>query len=44
MVQTVVLTDGPVRQVVEVEIRTERRATTVMTTGCATPDQPRART
>ena len=38
------VTDGPVRQTVEVEIRTERRATTVMTTGCVTPGQPRART
>ena len=38
------VTDGPVRQTVEVEIRTERRATTVMTSGCVTPGQPRART
>jgi flagellar basal body-associated protein FliL len=38
------VTDGPVRQTVGVEIRTERRATTVMTNGCATPGQPRART
>ena len=41
---TVPVTDGPVRQVVEVELRTERRATTVMTNGCTTPDQPQART
>jgi hypothetical protein len=41
---TVPVTDGPVRQVVEVELRTERRATTVMTNGCTTPGQPQART
>jgi hypothetical protein len=41
---TVPVTDGPVRQTVEVEIRTERRATTVTTSGCTSPDQPRART
>jgi hypothetical protein len=41
---TVPVTDGPVRQTVEVEIRTERRATTVTTAGCTSPGQPRART
>ncbi|WP_148572782.1 DUF4307 domain-containing protein [Nocardioides caldifontis] len=41
---TVPVTDGPVRQTVEVEIRTERRATTVTTEGCTSPGQPRART
>ena len=41
---TVPVTDGPERQTVEVELRTERRATTVTTNGCTTPDQPRART
>ena len=40
---TVPVTDGPVRQSMEVEIRTERRATTVERIGCTAPDQPRPR-
>ena len=37
------VTDGPEKQSLQVEIRTERRATSVENLGCTTPDQPRAR-
>ena len=40
---TVPVTDGAERQSLEVEIRTERRATTVERIGCTAPDQPRPR-
>jgi uncharacterized membrane protein YdbT with pleckstrin-like domain len=40
---TVPVTDGPAQQSMEVEIRTERRATTVERIGCTAPDQPRPR-
>ena len=40
---TVPVTDGPEKQSLEVEIRTERRATTVERIGCTAPDQPRPR-
>ena len=38
---TVPVTDGPEQQSLRVEIRTERRATSVENVGCTTPDQPR---
>ncbi len=37
------VTDGPEDQVLQLSIRTERRATTVTSLGCTTPDQPRPR-
>jgi hypothetical protein len=37
------VTDGPEEQTFEVEIRTERRATTVERIGCTAPGQPRPR-
>ena len=40
---TVPVTDGPEQQSLEVEIRTERLATTVENLGCTAPDQPRPR-
>ncbi|CAA9386408.1 MAG: hypothetical protein AVDCRST_MAG47-2461 [uncultured Nocardioidaceae bacterium] len=40
---TVPVTDGPEQQSLEVEIRTERTATTVENLGCTAPDQPRPR-
>jgi hypothetical protein len=35
--------DGPEKQTMRVEIRTERRATSIDNTGCTTPNQPRPR-
>jgi hypothetical protein len=35
--------DGPAEQTLKVELRTERRATTVDLLGCTAPDQPRPR-
>jgi hypothetical protein len=35
--------DGPAEQSIRVEIRTERRATSVQSLGCTTPDQRRPR-
>jgi hypothetical protein len=40
---TVPVTDGPEKQSLEVEIRTERMTTTVEKLGCSTPGQPRPR-
>jgi hypothetical protein len=40
---TVPVTDGPEQQSLEVEIRTERLATTVQNLGCSAPGQPRPR-
>ena len=40
---TVPVTDGPADQSLQVEIRTERRATTVQSLGCSAPGQPRPR-
>ena len=40
---TVPVTDGPEQQSLEVEIRTERVATTVENLGCTAPGQPRPR-
>jgi len=40
---TVPVTDGPTTQSLRVEIRTERRATSVEPIGCTAPDQPRPR-
>ena len=40
---TVPVTDGPEKQTLRVEIRTERRATSVENLGCTAPDQPRPR-
>jgi Domain of unknown function (DUF4307) len=40
---TVPVTDGPERQALEVEIRTERLATSVENLGCTAPGQPRPR-
>ena len=37
------VTDGPTKQTMEVEIRTERRATTIQNIGCTAPGQPRPR-
>jgi len=37
------ITDGPEKQSLQVEIRTERRATSVENVGCTSPDQPRPR-
>jgi hypothetical protein len=37
------VTDGDEDQTVQLSIRTERRATTVSSSGCTTPDQPRPR-
>jgi hypothetical protein len=37
------VTDGPRDQTLRLTIRTERRATTVTSSGCTTPDQPRPR-
>jgi hypothetical protein len=37
------VTDGPVKQTLQVEIRTERLATTVENIGCSAPGQPRPR-
>jgi hypothetical protein len=37
------VTDGPAKQSFQVEIRTERRATSVEKIGCTSPDQPRPR-
>jgi hypothetical protein len=37
------VTDGPQEQTLQLSIRTERRATTVTSLGCTTPDQPRPR-
>jgi hypothetical protein len=37
------VTDGPADQSLQVEIRTERRATTVQNLGCSAPGQPRPR-
>ena len=37
------VTDGPEDQVLQLSIRTERRATTVASLGCTTPDQRRPR-
>jgi len=37
------VTDGPASQTMEVEIRTERRATTVERIGCTAPGQPQPR-
>jgi len=42
--ETVVpITDGPEKQSLQVDIRTERRATSVENVGCTSPDQPRPR-
>jgi hypothetical protein len=35
--------DGPEKQTLQVEIRTERRATSIDSGGCTTPDQRRPR-
>jgi len=40
---TLPVTDGPEQQALTASIRTERRATTVTSSGCTTPDQPRPR-
>jgi hypothetical protein len=40
---TIPVTDGPENQTLQLSIRTERRATTVTSSGCTTPDQPRPR-
>ena len=40
---TVPVTDGPAEQSLQVEIRTEREATTVQNIGCTAPGQPRPR-
>jgi hypothetical protein len=40
---TLPVTDGPEQQALTLSIRTERRATTVTSSGCTTPDQPRPR-
>jgi hypothetical protein len=40
---TVPVVDGPQTQSLQVEIRTERRATSVDIIGCTTPDQARPR-
>jgi hypothetical protein len=40
---TVPVTSGPAQQTVEVEIRTERRATSIEKIGCTAPDQPQPR-
>jgi uncharacterized membrane protein YdbT with pleckstrin-like domain len=37
------VTDGPEKQSLQVEIRTERRATSVENIGCTAPEQPRPR-
>ena len=37
------VTDGPEKQSLQVEIRTERRATSVENIGCTSPDQARPR-
>ncbi len=37
------VTDGPAKQSLQVEIRTEREATSVDNVGCTAPDQPRPR-
>ena len=40
---TVPVTDGPEKQSLQIEIRTERLATSVENLGCSTADQPRPR-
>jgi hypothetical protein len=40
---TVPVTDGPAKQSLQVEIRTDRAATAVQNVGCTAPDQPRPR-
>ena len=40
---SVPVTDGPEEQTLQVEIRTERLATSVERIGCTAPEQPRAR-
>jgi hypothetical protein len=40
---TLPVTDGAEDQTLQLSIRTERRATTVTSSGCTTPDQPRPR-
>ena len=40
---TLPVTDGDETQTLQLSIRTERRATTVTSSGCTTPDQPRPR-
>ena len=40
---TLPVTDGDEDQVLSVAVRTERRATTVTSLGCTTPEQPRPR-
>ncbi len=40
---SVPVTDGPAKQSLQVEIRTERLATSVENIGCTAPDQPRPR-
>jgi methyl coenzyme M reductase alpha subunit len=41
--QTLRVADGPAEQSLRLQLRTERRATTVELLGCTTPDQPRPR-
>ena len=40
---TLPVTDGPVEQSLQVDIRTEREATSVQNLGCTAPGQPRPR-
>jgi hypothetical protein len=40
---SVPVVSGPEKQTLQVQIRTERRATSVDNNGCTTPDQPRPR-
>ena len=40
---TVPVTDGPTQQALQVEIRTQRRATSVDNLGCTAPGQPQPR-